>query len=339
MNFETIRWEDDKIILIDQTKLPSECVERVCDTVEDVHEAIYVLATRGAPLLGVTAAFGLYLGIKDQYEDSVSAFLKDVKEVAEYIKTSRPTAVNLFWALDRMIQKAEDNKEKAVSEIKQILFQEACAIKHEDEDLCRAIGEAGEALIEDGDVILTHCNAGALATAGIGTALAPLYVAHERKKKFRVYADETRPLLQGGRLTTWELTQNGIDTTLICDNMAASLMAKGIITKVIVGADRIAANGDAANKIGTYSVAVNAHYHKIPFYVAAPYSTFDYNCHTGSDIPIEERRDDELKIFGDKQIAPQRVKTYNPAFDVTPHELITGFITDKGILKPPFSKQ
>lgn len=336
MNFETIRWENDNIVLIDQTKLPEVFEERTCSTVEDLHEAIRVLATRGAPLLGVTAAMGLCLGLQKCNISDTPAFLKEVERVAAYIRTSRPTAVNLFWALERMIGVAKENADKTVAELKQILHDEAMAIKNEDDRLCRGIGESGEAIIEEGDVVLTHCNAGALATAGIGTALAPMYVAKEKGKTFRVYADETRPLLQGSRLTAWELHQNEIDVTLICDNMAASLMRKGVIKKVIVGADRIAANGDAANKIGTYGVAVCAHHHNIPFYIAAPYSTFDFACPTGAEIPIEERESEELKWVGKKQIAPLEIKTYNPAFDVTPHELIAGFITERGIIRPPY---
>jgi methylthioribose-1-phosphate isomerase len=336
MNFKTIRWEDDAIILLDQTCLPEKLVERVCTTKEELHEAIRILATRGAPLLGITAAYGVCLGMKNFAARSTDEYCAEVKRVAEYIKSSRPTAVNLFWALDRMVQKATLHKDTSVENLKKILFEEACAIHAEDEGLCRAIGESGDSLIDDGDVVLTHCNAGALATGGIGTALAPLYVAAEKGKKIKVYADETRPLLQGSRLTCWELSQNGIDVTGICDNMAASLMRKGVIKKVITGADRIAANGDAANKIGTYGVAVCAKYHSIPFYIAAPYSTFDFACKRGADIPIEERDQDELKYVGKKQIAPLCVTTYNPAFDVTPHELIAGFITERGIIKPPF---
>jgi len=338
MNFETIRWDNDRIILIDQTKLPASSVERECATIEQLHEAITILSVRGAPLLGVAAAFGIYLGIKDSRESDVMKFLQEMEDVAAYIKTSRPTAVNLFWALERVLYVARIHKEKAVTDIKKIVFDEAMTIKKEDEAMCRQIGEHGETLIEEGDVILTHCNAGALATAGIGTALAPLYVAKEKGKNFRVYADETRPLLQGSRLTAWELHANGIDVTIQCDNMAATLMQKGIIKKIIVGADRIAANGDAANKIGTYTLAVLAEYHEIPLYIAAPYSTFDFACPSGKQIPIEQRRDSELKKMNDAQIAPLDVSAYNPAFDVTPHTLIAGFITERGILYPPYDE-
>jgi len=338
MNFQTIRWENNTIILLDQTRLPEERVDRICTNVEELHEAIRILATRGAPLLGITAAYGLYLGIKDYSNSNVSEFFAELKRVSDYIKTSRPTAVNLFWALERMLAKADKHRSQSIDEIKKILFEEACTIHSEDEKLCQGIGESGTVLIEEGDILLTHCNAGALATGGIGTALAPMYVAQAQGKRFKVYADETRPLLQGSRLTTWELSQNGIDVTGICDNMAGSLMQKGIIKKVITGADRVAVNGDAANKIGTYSVAVLAKYHTIPFYIAAPYSTFDFTCKTGADIPIEERNSDELKYVGSKQIAPHDIQTYNPAFDVTPHELIAGFITERGIITPPFDK-
>ncbi|MBU1863974.1 MAG: S-methyl-5-thioribose-1-phosphate isomerase [Candidatus Omnitrophica bacterium] len=338
MNFETIRWENGKVIIIDQTKLPEKFIERTCQTVEELHDAIKVLAVRGAPLLGVTAAFGLYLGIQNCNQKKGEAFIGEIERVAAYIKTSRPTAVNLFWALERMVACARSNVQKTVPEIKEILFHEAELIKREDSELCRSIGKHGEPLIEEGDVVLTHCNAGALATAGIGTALAPLYIAHEKGKRFKVYADETRPLLQGSRLTAWELNRSGIDVTVICDNMAASLMRKGIIKKVIVGADRIAANGDAANKIGTYSVAVLAKYHTISFYIAAPYSTVDASCPSGEQIPIEERNGEELKKIGERKIAPDDITVYNPAFDVTPQTLITAFVTERGVLYPPFDQ-
>ncbi len=336
MDFETIRWDEGKIVLLDQTRLPEEFVERTCKTVQELHEAIRTLAVRGAPLLGVIAAFGLYLGIKDYEGEGGDDFLKKLKEVSDYIASSRPTAVNLFWSLDRMMKLARNMKGKNIAELKRLLLEEAMAIKYEDKELCLSIGKNGEPLIKDGDVILTHCNAGALATAGIGTALSPLYVAHEGGKRFKVYVDETRPLLQGSRLTAWELMRNGINAELICDNMAASLMQKGIIKKVIVGADRIAANGDTANKIGTYSLAVLARYHRIPFYVAAPYSTFDFSIPEGEHIPIEERKGEELKIIGSKQIAPHEVNTYNPAFDVTPYSMLTAFITEKNVIYPPF---
>lgn len=334
MNFETIKWTDAGVVIIDQTKLPAEFVERTCTTVEDMHDAIRILAVRGAPLLGVAAAYGLCLGIKTYAGERLPEFMNELESVVKYIKSSRPTAVNLFWALERMLAKARSLENLAVSDIKAALLEEAHAIKEEDRALCRGIGESGESLIEDGDVLLTHCNAGALATAGIGTALAPMYVAHEKGRQFKVYADETRPLLQGSRLTCFELRRNGIDVTVQCDNMAATLMKKGIITKIITGTDRVAANGDAANKIGTYTLAVLAKHHGIPFYIASPYSTFDFDCPDGDSIPIEERDGNELYFLGDKQIAPTEVKTYNPAFDVTPHELITAFITEKGVFSP-----
>lgn len=338
MNFKTIQWKDEAVVLLDQTRLPEEHRERVCHSVEELHEAIRVLATRGAPLLGITAAYGLCLGLKDFHGEDTEAFFSEIKRVSDFIRSSRPTAVNLFWALERMRLVAEKHTDKTVSELRALLFEEARLIHTEDERLCRAIGESGAPLIEDGDVILTHCNAGALATGGIGTALAPLYCAFERGKKFTVYADETRPLLQGARLTAWELERAGIDVTLNCDNMAGVLMQKKIIKKVITGADRIAKNGDAANKIGTYALAVLAHYHRIPFYIAAPYSTFDFECSEAADIPIEKRASEELKKIGTTQIAPFSVKAYNPAFDVTPHTLITAFITERGVIYPPFDQ-
>ena len=338
MNFKTIRWERNTIIILDQTRLPEECVERVCSTVEELYEAIRVLAARGAPLLGITAAYGLCLGMREYAGEATDAYFEKMRRTADYIRSSRPTAVNLFWALERMMRFAEENRGPDTREIQERLLAEAKRIHAEDERLCRAIGEAGAELIQDGDVILTHCNAGALATGGIGTALAPLYVAHEQGKRFRVYADETRPLLQGSRLTAWELMENGIDVTLICDNMAGALMRRGTIQKIITGADRIAANGDAANKIGTYGVATLAQHHGIPFYIAAPYSTVDMRCVDGDAVPIEERDARELRYIGTKQIAPAEVTTYNPAFDVTPHEMIAGFITERGIICPPFTE-
>jgi methylthioribose-1-phosphate isomerase len=338
LNFETLWWEDGKVKIIDQTKLPNEYIIRECSSAEDMFDAIRILAVRGAPLLGVAGAFGLYLGIKDYQGNDSQQFMSELDRVAAHLGASRPTAINLSWALNRMKRVARAHGAESVRELKKVLFDEAQALKKEDEILCRKIGEAGEELINDGDVILTHCNAGALATAGIGTALAPLYCAKAKGKNFRVYADETRPLLQGARLTTWELMRNGIDVTLICDNMAASLMKKGIIKKVIVGADRITAHGDTANKIGTYSVAVLAYCHDIPLYVAVPYSTFDFSITKGDDIPIEERSADEVKKFHSMAIAPDTVSVYNPSFDVTPSNLISAFITEHGIFHPPYEE-
>ncbi|MDD5135932.1 MAG: S-methyl-5-thioribose-1-phosphate isomerase, partial [Candidatus Omnitrophica bacterium] len=264
--------------------------------------------------------------------------LREVTGIARYLASSRPTAVNLFWALARMECIASRNSARSVSDIKRMLEREALEIIREDKEACRSMARYGARLIKSGDTILTHCNAGGLATADYGTALGVLFEASRQGKRIKVYADETRPLLQGARLTTWELMHAGIDTTLICDNMAASLMAKGRIDKIFVGADRIAANGDAANKIGTYSVAVLARHHGIPFYVVAPLSTFDLNIASGKDIPIEERDADEVRAIGGRFIAPRNVKVYNPAFDVTPNGLIAAIVTEKGIFRKPYAK-
>lgn len=338
MKYKTVSWETDKIRLIDQTKLPRELAYLDCSNIEELWHAIKHLIVRGAPALGVVAGWGVYLGLRESKAKTFEEFFRELESTAAYLASSRPTAVNLFWGIERMKKVALDNKGRSVEEIKRRLFEEAKTIQKEDENLCMAIGEAGEELIKTGDNILTHCNAGFLATAGIGTALGVLYTAHERGKRFHVYADETRPLLQGARLSTWELSSSGIKVTLICDNMAGFLMKQGKVDKVIVGADRIARNGDTANKIGTYSVACLANHHKIPFYVAAPYSTFDLSIPDGSHIPIEERDPREVTEGLGRRIAPEGVEVYNPAFDVTPHSLITAFVTERGIIKPPYEK-
>lgn len=337
---KTIEWFDDAVKLIDQTKLPSELTYERIETIEQMYHAIKILKVRGAPAIGIAAAFGVYLAIKDFPEnrsanDFLSVFLKN----ADYLSQSRPTAVNLFWAIRRMKNLAQKLTEsgKSVKQIKQGLFEEAVEILEEDRRTGRAIGEAGVNLLGNKRTILTHCNAGGLATAEYGTALAPVYVGAERGIQFHVYADETRPLLQGARITAFELKQAGIPVTLICDNMAATVMARGFIEAVIVGADRITANGDTANKIGTYGVALLAKAHKIPFYVAAPFSTFDMSMKTGSEIPIEERDGVEVSCGFGKQTAPSGVDIFNPAFDVTPANLVTAFITDKGVIYPPFN--
>lgn len=322
MIIETIKWEHNCLRLIDQTKLPEELVYLECSTPEMVAEAIKRLSVRGAPAIGIAAAYGVVLGVKN------------VEGTIELLAKTRPTAVNLFWALERMrrcVQAYKGNRE-----LKEVLLEEAIQIHQDDQEKCKKIGEYGSRLIKDGDTILTHCNAGALATGGMGTALALIYVAHEQGKGIKVFTDETRPLLQGARLTAWELMQAGIDVTLICDNMAAQVMKEGKINLIIVGADRIAANGDVANKIGTYSVAVLAKEHRIPFYVAAPTSTLDITLKDGSLIPIEERAEFEITCGFGKKTAPEGVKIYNPAFDVTPNHLIKAIITEKGIAYPPF---
>ncbi|MDR3234803.1 MAG: S-methyl-5-thioribose-1-phosphate isomerase [Planctomycetaceae bacterium] len=342
-HIETLSWlggTDGTLRLIDQTLLPSEVKEIDCRNVETVWEAIKKLRVRGAPAIGISAAYGVITGMQTLPQDaSLDAFKNRLNEVIAYLASSRPTAVNLFWALDRMKTKAGSlYGQKAVGGIAGALLgdllDEAKAIHEEDRTTCRLIGKYGQSVIKDGDTFLTHCNAGGLATADYGTALALFFAAAESGKKISVYADETRPLLQGARLTAWELMQRGIDVTLICDSMAALVMRQGKINGVVVGADRIAANGDTANKIGTYSVAVNAKVHNVPFYVAAPVSTFDLTLPDGSLIPIEERLADEITNGFGKRTAPEGVKVYNPAFDVTPAELITGIITEHGIITP-----
>ena len=332
----TIEWVDGGVRLIDQTLLPNELKQIDCNDVECVWEAIKSLRVRGAPAIGIAAALGTVLGIWNSKKTRYTEFVDELHGVTDYLASSRPTAVNLFWALDRMKMTAEKHNHLKIAEIKRILLDEALKIIDEDRAMCRAIGEHGLSLIKNNDTILTHCNAGGLATADYGTALAVMFKAHESGKNIRVYADETRPLLQGSRLTTWELMQAGIDVTLICDNMAAQVMKEGKIQCVIVGADRIAANGDAANKIGTYGVAVLAEAHEIPFYVAAPTSTLDFSLDTGAQIPIEQRRAEEITEGFGRQTAPEGVKVYSPAFDVTPARLIDAIITDKGIARPPY---
>ena len=338
MPVQTIHWQNNELKIIDQTLLPAEFREISLNSLDDVWHAIKVLQVRGAPAIGVCAAFGVLVGLNEKKPSSLQEIIEVVIESADYLATSRPTAVNLFWALDRMKQVARESITDSPQALWERLEAEAIEIYEEDQRMCRAIGEYGAELIQEGFGLLTHCNAGGLATSGYGTALAPMFHAHKQGTKFHVFADETRPLLQGARLTTWELMQAGIDVTLICDNMAAQVMREGRVNLVITGADRIAANGDAANKIGTYSVALLAKAHGIPFYIAAPNSTFDMKLETGDEIEIEQRDPDEvIKGFG-KQTGPDGVKVYNPAFDVTPAELITGFITEKGILTPPFNQ-
>lgn len=306
-----------------------------CRDYQTVADAIRTLKVRGAPAIGVTAAMGVALGAQAIAATDYSTFSRTVLVICEELGATRPTAVNLFWAIGRMRKKLESLQGQAVSTIKQSLISESQAILEEDITLCKTMGRHGAGLIQDGETILTHCNAGSLATAGYGTALGVIRAAWEQGKKIKVIADETRPVLQGARLTAWELMQDQIPVTLITDNMAGSLMKQGKIQLCVVGADRIAANGDVANKIGTYSVAVLAKAHNIPFYVAAPYSTIDLNTKTGDDIPIEQRNPSEVTtIHGSHPVAPKDVAVYNPAFDVTPADLITGIITERGVFKP-----
>jgi methylthioribose-1-phosphate isomerase len=307
--------------LLDQTRLPGEVAYIDCRTVETVWEAIRALRVRGAPAIGIAAAMGVVIGMQNP-----AAKLDDV---VAHLRTSRPTAVNLFWALERMVRVAA-----SAADMLPQLWREALAIRAEDAAMCHTMGRLGAALIAAGDGVLTHCNTGGLATAEYGTALAVLFTAHDQGKGIHVWVDETRPLLQGARLTAWELMQHGVPATLICDNMAAQVMKEGRVQKIFVGADRIAANGDAANKIGTYGVAVSAKHHKIPFYIVAPSTTFDLTLPDGTGIPIEERDPAEIVHGMGKRIAPEGMAVYNPAFDVTPAELISGIVTEKGIIAP-----
>ncbi len=337
MQVPTITWEggiDGHVQLIDQTLLPTEFRLFQVRDIKAMWEAIKVLRVRGAPAIGIAAAFGTVLGIQHSTVEAFETFRAELEEAAEFLATSRPTAVNLFWALDRMRRIADEHRVLPVPALKQRLLDEALAICEEDKRICRAIGRHGAELVPAGSGILTHCNAGGLATADYGTALAVMFAAHEQGKSFQVFADETRPLLQGARLTAWELQQAGIPVTVICDNMAAQVMREGRIDRVVVGADRIAANGDAANKIGTYGVAILAREHGVPFYVAAPVSTFDLSLPSGDAIPIEQRDPAEVADGFGRRTVPEGVAVYNPAFDVTPARYIAGIITERGVIAP-----
>ena len=340
-SFQTLRWEGDAttgfLLLIDQTRLPTEHVEKECEDVGTVWESIKSLRVRGAPAIGVAAAYGAVIGARSLGFEEETTVRQALNLATAYLRTSRPTAVNLFWALDRMDHVAEQGQGSGIALLDRLLV-EARSIEEEDRAMCRAIGRHGAELVVSGQGILTHCNAGGLATADYGTALAVIFAAHEKGIGVRVFADETRPLLQGARLTTWELKRRGIPVTLICDNMAAQVMKEDKVQMVVVGADRIAANGDTANKIGTYGVAILAKAHSIPFFVAAPSSTFDLSIPDGSAIPIEQRDPAEITHGFGRQTAPDGIDVYNPAFDVTPADLITGIITEKGIIKPVNSR-
>jgi len=335
---QTLRWVgkiDGHLRLIDQTRLPVELVEIECRDIDSLWQAIRNLQVRGAPAIGIAGAFGVCLGAQSVIEADEGSFFGRLDEVSSYLATSRPTAVNLFWALERMRQAARSLCGKCrPREIAHALLAEAQRIWEEDRAMCRAIGRHGAELLEDGQGVLTHCNAGALVTVDYGTALAPVYTAHTAGKRVHVYVDETRPLLQGARLTAWELREREIDATVICDSAAAQVMREGRIEAVLVGADRIAANGDTANKIGTYSLAILAAAHGIPFYVAAPTSTFDLSLASGDQIPIEQRPADEITHGFDCQTAPAGINVYNPAFDVTPARLIHAIICERGVIKP-----
>lgn len=341
---ETLQWVGDDrtgfLQLIDQTLLPNELRTIACHDVGTVWEAIRSLRVRGAPAIGIAAAYGICLGIQGVTSPDKERLARALDETAQFLATSRPTAVNLFWALDRMRSRGVERLSAVGSGTYSIerwsadLLEEARAIHDEDRRVCRAIGEHGATLLASGGGVLTHCNAGGLATSELGTALAAIYVAHERRVALHVYVDETRPLLQGARLTAWELQQAGVPATLICDSMAGLVMRERRVQRVIVGADRIAANGDVANKIGTYSVAVLAHAHGIPFYVAAPTSTFDLSLDTGAGIPIEERDGSEITQGWGRATAPTGIDVYNPAFDVTPAELVSAIVTERGVITP-----
>lgn len=335
MPVKPVDWRNGQLFILDQTLLPRECCEAELPTVRAVWDAIRRLRVRGAPAIGACAAYGVLVGVKERAPRDGAAAVAAAEAAADYLATARPTAVNLFWALDRMRAAARAVPAGASAGVLEALEREANAIFAEDDAMCRAIGAHGAPLIAEGAGLLTHCNAGGLATSGYGTALAPMFAAHAAGRKFHVFADETRPLLQGARLTAWELQQAGIPVTLICDNMAAVVMRDRRVNLVIVGADRIAANGDTANKIGTYGVAVLARAHDIPFYVAAPSSTFDLSLDSGEAIPIEERDPLEITCGFGIQTAPDDISVYNPAFDVTPAELIAGIITEKGVIAEP----
>lgn len=338
MPISPIEWAKGKVRIIDQTKLPTRLKYIECEDVCGLGEAIKTLRIRGAPALGIAAGFGVVLGAKRAKSKNFPSFKKEVDKVFKEIASTRPTARNLFWALERMKKTLEKNKKEGVERLKELLLEEALKIQEEEREVCRLLSREGAKLLTDGDRVLTHCNAGALATGGYGTALGMIYEAVKEGKRIEVYSCETRPLLQGARLTTWELKEEGIPVTLICDNMAGWVMKEGKVKKVLVGADRVARNGDTANKIGTFSLAVLAREMDIPFYVACPTSTIDLSLFSGEEIPVEKRNEEEIFKVRGKRIAPRGILAYNPAFDVTPSQYITGIITEKGVIFPPYQK-
>ncbi len=343
MEYDTVALDEEsgEIVIIDQTRLPGRTELIRLKTAQEIWDAIYLLKVRGAPAIGVTAALGLYILCKDLETDDFAEFLEKLRKEKDYLDSSRPTAVNLSWALKRMeaVAVKAGAEGKSVSEVKELLHREALRIREEDIEVCRRIGEYGLELVKPGDGILTHCNAGKLATVKYGTATAPIYLGQEKGYHFRVYADETRPLLQGARLTAYELASSGVDVTLICDNMSASVMSGGLIDAVFVGCDRVAANGDTANKIGTSVVAAVAKLYGVPVYICAPTSTIDLNTPTGADIVIEQRAPEEVtEMWYRERMAPEGVKVYNPAFDVTDHELIAGIVTEYGVARAPYTE-
>lgn len=340
-DFETLYLDEHsgKLVILDQTRLPGSVEYLALDNAKDIHDAIYLLKVRGAPAIGVAAAIGIWVVVKDDPSSTFEGFLARFEKEKAYLEGARPTAVNLSWALRRMEGVVLAHRSEPVSAIKRALHDEAVLIRDEDIATCRSIGENGLTLIKDGDGLLTHCNAGRLATVRYGTATAPMYLAHERGWRISVICDETRPLLQGARLTAWELSRSGIDVTLECDGMSASAMREGKVQAVFVGADRVAANGDFANKIGTSMLALAAKRYGVPFYCCAPTSTIDLSMHDGASIPIEQRDGDEVtEMWYRRRMAPEGIKVFNPAFDVTDHDLVTAIVTERGIARAPFTE-
>ena len=341
MDYDTVRLDDENnaVVIIDQTKLPGKIEIISLHTAQEIWDAIYLLQVRGAPAIGVAAAYGIYVLAKRMDTEDYDTFYREFVRQKEYLDSSRPTAVNLSWALNRMQRVVEAHSGESVTQIKEALHRESVAIQEEDIWVCRMIGEHGLTLVKPGDGILTHCNAGQLATSKYGTATAPIYLGEERGYHFRVFADETRPLLQGARLTAFELQSSGVDVTLICDNMSATVMKNGWVNAVFVGCDRVAANGDAANKIGTSVVAAVAKYYGVPVYICAPTSTSDLNTPTGAEIKIEQRPAEEVtEMWYKERMAPEGIKVFNPAFDVTDHELIAGIVTEYGVARAPYTE-
>lgn len=341
MDYDTVRLDDENnaVVIIDQTKLPGKIDIISLHTAQEIWDAIYLLQVRGAPAIGVAAAYGIYVLAKQMDTEDYDTFYREFVRQKEYLDSSRPTAVNLSWALNRMQRVVEAHSGESVAQIKEALHRESVAIQEEDIWVCRMIGEHGLTLVKPGDGILTHCNAGQLATSKYGTATAPIYLGEERGYHFRVFADETRPLLQGARLTAFELQSSGVDVTLICDNMSATVMKNGWVNAVFVGCDRVAANGDAANKIGTSVVAAVAKYYGVPVYICAPTSTIDLNTPTGAEIKIEQRPAEEVtEMWYKERMAPEGIKVFNPAFDVTDHELIAGIVTEYGVARAPYTE-
>ena len=341
MDYDTVRLDDENnaVVIIDQTKLPGKIEIISLHTAQEIWNAIYLLQVRGAPAIGVAAAYGIYVLAKQMDTEDYDTFYREFVRQKEYLDSSRPTAVNLSWALNRMQRVVEAHSGETVAQIKEALHRESVAIQEVDIWVCRMIGEHGLTLVKPGDGILTHCNAGQLATSKYGTATAPIYLGEERGYHFHVFADETRPLLQGARLTAFELQSSGVDVTLICDNMSATVMKNGWVNAVFVGCDRVAANGDAANKIGTSVVAAVAKYYGVPVYICAPTSTIDLNTPTGAEIKIEQRPAEEVtEMWYKERMAPEGIKVFNPAFDVTDHELIAGIVTEYGVARAPYTE-